>query len=65
LRLIRLTGWIASRRLSSGAHSRDPVAHDDGVGSNGISVIARSETTTRSRIVTKELDRVVAKSSSR
>jgi len=24
--------WIASRSLSSGAHSRDPLAHNDGVG---------------------------------
>jgi hypothetical protein len=24
-------GWIASRSLSSGAHSRDPVARNDGL----------------------------------
>jgi len=27
--------WIASRSLSSGAHSRDPVARNDGVGRFG------------------------------
>jgi len=27
--------WIASRSLSSGAHSRDPVARNDGAGSVG------------------------------
>jgi hypothetical protein len=26
----RVTLWIASRSLSSGAHSRDPVARNDG-----------------------------------
>jgi hypothetical protein len=27
--------WIASRSLSSGAHSRDPLARDDDVGAVG------------------------------
>jgi hypothetical protein len=27
--------WIASRSLSSGAHSRDPLARNDGPNSNG------------------------------
>jgi hypothetical protein len=27
---LRVTGWFASRSLSSGAHSRDPLARNDG-----------------------------------
>src|SRR5712671_5090916 len=39
--------WIASRSLSSGAHSRDPLARNDG---EGYTVIARSEATKQSSL---------------
>jgi hypothetical protein len=46
--------WIASRSLSSGAHSRDPVARNDGKLIGALvsirDVIARSEATKQSRL---------------